>query len=339
MAVGFFVGLLRWRLSVASALQTLGIRIRDGGDAETLRAMLAEAIGDPTLQLVYRVPARGGLWVDADGREVALPGPGSGQHVTEIRDGDRRVAAMVHDEALRDQEDLIEAAAGYARITLDNRRLYAQVEKSLAEVRESRARIVASADRERRRIERDLHDGAQQRLVALRIKLELAEEELAADPGAGRERLHALGAEIDRALDEIRHLARGVYPPLLAGGGLADALRAAALSASIAATVSTDGIGRYPPEVESAVYFCCLEALQNAAKHGGAGTEVTVSLAEDDRLRFEVRDDGAGFDTGTARGAGLTNMRDRVTAVGGELNVASAPGRGAVVTGSVPISS
>jgi signal transduction histidine kinase len=339
MAAGFFVGLLRWRLFVANALQSLGLRIHAGADAETLRANLAEALDDPNLRLVYRVPSGGGSWADANGKRVELPEPGSGQRATKITDGDREIAAIVHDDALRDQDELVEAAAGYARVALDNRRLYAEVESSLEEVRESRARIVASADAERRRIERDLHDGAQQRLIALRIKLGLAEEALRQDPDAGAERLHALGPEVEATLDEIRSLAHGVYPPLLADRGLTEALRAAALHAPLAATVSSDGIGRYPPEVESAVYFCCLEALQNAAKHAEGATRVSISLSDGDALRFEVRDDGAGLAAGRPPGAGLTNMRDRVTALGGDLEVASAAGAGVVVTGSIPVGS
>jgi signal transduction histidine kinase len=338
MAAGFFLGLLRWRLFVAGALQSLGLKIRETNDAETLRATLAQALEDPTLRVLYWAPAQGGRWLDERGREMALPEPGSGQRFVSIRDGDRDLAAIVHDDALRDQEELVEAAAGYARITLENQRLYAEVEASLEEVRDSRARIVASADRERRRIERDLHDGAQQRLVALRIKLELAEQALEDDPDAGRAQLHALGGEVEETLEEIRALAHGVYPPLLSDEGLAEALRAAARRAPVEVTISVDGIGRYPPEVESAVYYCCLEALQNTAKHAGEGARVSVSLAEDDRLRFEVRDDGRGF-AEAIPGAGLTNMRDRVTAVGGDLDVASEPGRGVVVAGSVPIPS
>jgi signal transduction histidine kinase len=337
MAAGFFLGLVRWRLFVATSLQTLGSRIRDADDSETLRARLAEAIGDPTLQLVYWVPERGGHWVDADGKEAALPELGSGRGITEVREGSRRLAAMLHDEVLGDQDELIQAAAGYALIAVDNQRLYAEVETSLVEVSESRARMIASADRERRRIERDLHDGAQQRLVALRIKLELAEEALRDDPAGARPRLQALGAEVEATLDEIRALAHGVYPPLLADQGLAEAVRAAALRAPLPVTTRFDGIGRYPLEVETAVYFCCLEALQNAAKHAEGATGVTISIAEDDQLRFQIRDDGAGFSVDGARGAGLTNMRDRATAVGGELDVVSEPGRGALVTGSVPI--
>jgi signal transduction histidine kinase len=339
MAAAFLAGLLRWRLFVARALQSLGLTMRDGRGSAKLQSTLADALGDPTLRLFYRVPAGGGLWLDAYGARAALPEPRTGQLVTTVEGADGEpIAAIIHDAALRDHDELIDSVAGYARITIDNMRLYAEVQASLAQVRESRARIVASADRERRRIERDLHDGAQQRLVALRIKLELAEEALRRDPEAGPARIRDLGADVEQTLEEIRALAHGVYPPLLSDEGLGEALRASALRAPLPATVSVDGIGRYAPEVESAVYFCCVEALQNAAKHAGPGANVSVRLTEDDRLRFEIRDDGAGFDPGVARrGAGLTNMRDRISAVGGDLELSAAPGEGAAVIGSVPV--
>jgi signal transduction histidine kinase len=245
----------------------------------------------------------------------------------------------VHDAALSDQHEFVEAVASYALIALENQRLTAKVESSLREVRASRARILSSADRERRRIERDLHDGAQQRLVALRVQLELAEELVRGDPERGRKRMHELGEEVGATLEEIQALARGVYPSLLADRGLAEALGAAALRLPLAATVEPDGIERYPEDVESAVYFCCLEAMQNASKHAPDAHSVMITLDQTgDELRFEVRDDGAGFDEATASpGAGLTNMRDRLAAVGGHVEVRSVPGRGTVVTGSVPL--
>jgi signal transduction histidine kinase len=326
MSAGFFLGLLRGRLFSARALEQLGMRLHAGLDPPGLRTALAETLDDPSLGLAYWIPLDGGRWVDADGQPVELPVPGSGHCVTEVADGDRRIAAIVHDEALREQQDLIDAGAAYARIALDNQRLIANA-----------ARILATADGERRRIERDLHDGAQQRLVALRIELELTEELVREDPDTGLEKLHGLGGEIEATLEEIRSLARGVYPALLSDQGLAEALRAAALRAPMPATVEPDRIGRYPQDVESAVYFCCLEALQNASKHARGASRVIISLTHDETLRFEVRDDGAGFDAEAApRGAGLTNMRDRLGAIGGELTIASEPGRGAVVRGSVP---
>ena len=265
------------------------------------------------------------------------PEPDSAQCLTEVRDGERRVAAILHDAALREDRELLEAVASYASIALRDQRLAAQVESSSRELRESRARILASADGERRRIERDLHDGAQQRLVALRIQLELVEELMESDPQRGMEKLHALGGEVGKTLDEIMALARGIYPSLLGDRGLAEALRAAALRTPISASVEPDGVGRYPQDVESAVYFCCLEAMQNASKHARGAHAITISLRQDHALRFQVRDDGAGFDSATATpGAGLTNMRDRLVAVGGELSIRSSSG-GTVVTGSVPL--
>jgi signal transduction histidine kinase len=206
----------------------------------------------------------------------------------------------------------------------------------------SRARIAASSERERRRIERDLHDGAQQRLVALRIELELAEELVLRDPELGARRLRRLERELDEALEELRALAHGVYPPLLADHGLPRALRAATERCAVPVQLEVRGVGRYAPAVEGAVYFCVLEALQNVLKHARGVRRVAVAL--DGRLpgelRLSVRDDGAGFAAGGADGAdggaGVTNMRDRLAALGGDVEVASAPGVGTSVRGWVP---
>ncbi len=265
------------------------------------------------------------------------PTPESGRALSEIRDGNRLVAGIVHDAALSGQREFVQAVSSYALVALENRRLTAKVESSLREVRQSRARILASADRERRRLERDLHDGAQQRLVALRIQLELAEELVARDPERGIAKLHALGEDVGETLDQIRELAHGVYPSLLADRGLAEALRGVSHRLPVEGRLRAAGIGRYPAEVESAVYFCCLEAVQNATKHAADATVVAITLSDGDALRFEVRDDGGGFDGEVAEGAGMTNMRDRLAAVGGELEIRSAVGRGTVVTGTVPL--
>jgi signal transduction histidine kinase len=211
------------------------------------------------------------------------------------------------------------------------------VESSLTELRESRARILAAADDERRRIERDLHDGGQQRLVALRIRLELAEEVMSQDPGRARSVLHRLGGEVDAALDELRSLAAGVYPSLLSARGLSDALRTAALQSPMPTSVKVDGSDRYPREVETAAYFCCVEALQNVAKHAPGATSVTVFLSRNGDLRFEVRDDGPGFVVDDATGHGLLNMRDRIAAVGGTLEIRSVLGAGTAVVGTIPV--
>ena len=241
------------------------------------------------------------------------------------------------------QRRVIEAQR--AELASHNVRLDSALRTSLAELRlradelqASRARIVAAADAERRRIERDLHDGAQQRLTSLAIRLRLAAE--VAGPDAELASLLAeLGTEVHDTAQELRRLAHGIYPPLLRDSGLAAALSAASRHSPLPTTVQAASLGRYPVGVEAAVYFCCLEALQNAGKHAGEGATVCVRVREDPgTLMFEVADDGAGFDAGShGLGAGFLNMADRLGAFGGGLRVDSAPGRGTRVTGTVPV--
>jgi signal transduction histidine kinase len=191
---------------------------------------------------------------------------------------------------------------------------------------------------ERRRIEQDIHDGAQQRLVALRINLELAAEQTEGDDPARAKVLRALGTDVGTAIDEVRSLARGIYPGVLADRGLVAALRSAARRASLPTTVLAAGVRRYSRQVETAAYFCCLEALQNADKHAHGATAVVVDLSDDGVLRMEVRDDGAGFDAGAApAGAGFVNMRDRLAAVDGELATLSRPGHGTRLIVTIPL--
>ena len=337
IAAGFFVGLFQRRLYASDALQKLAAHVTGRSTPGEIQTALADALQDPSLQIVHGVNGTPRRWIDTEGHSVDPPGPDSGRHLSEIRDGDRIVAGIVHDSALCNQHDLVEAVGSYALIALDNRRLTDRVESSLREVRKSRARIMASADHERRRLERDLHDGAQQRLVALRIQLELLEESLVRDPERARVKLHALGENVGETLDEIRELAHGVYPSLLADRGLAEALRGVSLSSPIASRLRTRKIGRYPAEVESAVYFCCVEAIQNASKHAAGSSALEITLWQDYALHFQVRDDGPGFDGNMVEGAGVTNMRDRLAAVGGELEISAVPTGGTVVTGRVPL--
>jgi signal transduction histidine kinase len=338
MSVGFLIGLLRWRIHTADSLLGLTRGLRDQGGAQRRRALIADTLSDPTVELAYRRSEDGGAWHDADGAPVTLPPPGGDRHATVISDDTGPVAAVIHDAALSEQSPFVEAVGSYALVWDHNRRLAAQVEESLAELRASRARILVAADDERRRIERDLHDGGQQRLVALRIRLELAEETMTTSPARARQMLHRLGDDVDAALEELRALAAGVYPPMLEDRGLSAAIRAAALQSPIPARVSVHGSDRYPEDVETAAYFCCVEALQNVAKHAPEATSVQIALSRNGDLRFEVSDNGSGFAQGGREpGRGLLNMRDRLGAVGGELEVSSGPGEGTTVVGRVPV--
>jgi signal transduction histidine kinase len=230
-------------------------------------------------------------------------------------------------------------------VVLHARRLDAALADTLAELRlaneelrASRARLVAAADAARHRIERDLHDGAQQQLVSLAVTLRLARDALDDDPADARALLADLADDARAAIQQLRDLAHGIYPPLLADAGLAEALRAAASRGTQPVHVRAEGVGRYPADVEAAVYFCCLEALQNAAKHApSASVEVRLD-AEHDGLHFAIVDDGPGFEpTATPPGHGLQHMADRVGAIGGRVAWETAPGHGTTVRGRVPV--
>jgi signal transduction histidine kinase len=337
IALAFLVGIMRWRLFASRALLRLAERVRATSDPATLQGALEEAFGDPTIRLAF--PGVNGTsgWVDSLGHPVTLPQPGSGHSHTEICDRGTVLAAVIHDEALQADPQVMAGAMSIAGVVLHNQRLADEASTATGAVRRSRARIAAAAELERRRIERDLHDGAQQRLVALRIELELAEELVRHDPEQGANRLHALEQEVDWALEELRELAHGVYPPLLADQGLIEALLAVARRSPLHVEIEAHGVERYPPEVESAVYFCVLEALQNVVKHAAA-RRVVVRLdgGKQSELALSVRDDGVGArEAPIVPGIGITNMRDRLAAVGGELEVRSTTGVGTTVRGRV----
>jgi signal transduction histidine kinase len=258
------------------------------------------------------------------------------------------VAERPVDDRLFTQEEeraIVEVARQLGAM-LHNAKLDSALQASLDEVRRqadeiqaSRGRIVAAADQARRKIERDLHDGAQQHLVALAVRVKLVEQLLERDPEKARAALDDLESGLEDALQELRDLAHGIYPPLLADKGISAALTRAARRAAQVVTVDADGLGRFAPEAEATVYFCVLEAIQNAGKYAGDGATVTIRVREEDHtLTFVVSDDGVGFDVrGAGMGAGFTNMLDRLGALGGTLRVDSAPGQGTRVTGTVPV--
>ncbi len=246
-------------------------------------------------------------------------------------------------------DDVDAALAELARqigLVLRNVRLDAELQASLAqlrrqaeELRASRARVVAAADGERRRIERDLHDGAQQHLVALEANLGAVRELIDSDPEQAKAILAELRGAVHEAMEEFRDLAHGIFPPLLQDRGLEEALTNAARRAHISTRFETNARGRYDPEIEATVYFCCVEALQNAAKHAGEGARATIRLhTTEETLSFEVTDDGSGLDPAhTTFGTGLTNMRDRVEANGGALRIESTLGGGTRVSATIPL--
>ena len=258
------------------------------------------------------------------------------EHLVDVVDRGERLGAlsvaMPATEPLRSSgERLMQDLASQAGLVLRNVRL-------IEELRSSRRRLVAAQDDERRKIERNLHDGAQQQLVALAVQLKLARSMVERDPAKAAALLDTLQGSATDALEDLRDLARGIYPPLLADKGLATALEAQARKAVVPVTVEADGVGRFPADVESAVYFSCLEALQNIGKYADAATaRITLSDGSGE-LRFEIRDDGRGFDpSATSYGTGLQGIADRLAALGGELVVTSAPGDGTAVAGRLPV--
>jgi signal transduction histidine kinase len=339
IALAFLAGLVSWRLFASDALQRLAENVNASPTAPQLQQALATALGDPTLRVVFPV-SRGAGWIDCLGAPVTFPAPGSGRRVTDVYHHGSLVALLDHDETLAAHSPLLDAGAAMTAMALDNERLTVQAASAARRERLSSARIAASAERERRRIERDLHDGAQQRLVALGIELELATELVQKDPDRGVRRLRELRGQVDIALDEVRSLAHGVYPPLLADEGVVEAIRAVASRAPIHTEVEAHDVGRLPTELESAVYFCVSEALQNALKHAEGARNVYVRFDRTgERLRFSIRDDGAGMPPDKIMdGRGITNMRDRVTTLGGDVRVTSRAAVGTTVRGWVPTS-
>ncbi len=248
------------------------------------------------------------------------------------------VSVPAADPLTPEQERMISELAAQAGLVLRNVGLTAELRARLEELQRSRERLVAAQDEERRRIERNLHDGAQQQLIALAVKARLAQQLAERDPGASAGLLGDIQHDADAALDDLRDLARGIYPPLLADQGLGAALDAQARKAPIPVTVDVADDARYPQAVESAVYFCCLEALNNVAKYADASRASVRIDREDGRLRFEVADDGRGFDVeATTQGTGLQGMADRLDALGGGFEVRSTPGSGTTISGSLTL--
>jgi signal transduction histidine kinase len=318
------VGQARARSYASAAAGHLVIRGRaEGVSPERIRDWLRDALGDPTLEIAFWNPGRLGF-VDTDGNSVDWTTPSPGRAVTPVSNHGRPVAAIEHSASLQEATEILDGLAETALMLLENTRL-------VDDLRASRSRIVASADEERHRLERDLHDGAQQRLYLLQIKLGRLRQGVADDRLVGE--IEEIEADAAAALEELRVLAHGIFPTVLVESGVPEALRAFAVDAPIPVRVTDHWVGRCSPTIEAALYFCALEAIQNAAKHAGDGARVMVDLDRNgDRVDLSIEDDGPGFQpAGVSGGMGFVTMRDRIGAVGGELEIISQPGAGVTV--------
>jgi signal transduction histidine kinase len=331
--LAFLWGVLRIRL-VRGTVGKLVIEL-EGTPAGGLRDTLARTLRDPSLRLAFWLPDLGS-YVDSEGRPVELPGARSAQAVTLLEREGAPLAALIHDPALSNEREMVEAVGAAARLKLENERLHAEARAQLEEVRASRARIVTAVDDARRKVERDLHDGAQQRLVTLSLGLRMAQEQLGenADPAVAAT-LAESAVELKLALTELRELARGIHPAILTEEGLGPALESLAERSPLPAEVRVAHAERLALAVEASAYFVVAEALANAAKYSGA-SKVTIDVAHTDgRLVVEVADDGVGG-ADPSKGSGLRGLADRVAALDGRLEVDSPPGRGTRVVAEIP---
>jgi signal transduction histidine kinase len=328
LPLGFLIALLQAERFAGGAIQRMLARLADRPTPEQWRATIADVLDDDALRLGYYDPSTR-RYRESDGAFLTRPPAGAGRSWVPIERGGRAVAAMVIDETLAEDPEFVRAAASGTLLAVENGDLEGKL-------RASRTRILEAGHAERRRIERDLHDSTQQRLVSLRIHLTLAGERLERQDEQAM--LERLGADVDDAIDELRTVAHGIYSPVLAERGVGAALASVARHSAIGVRIQDGWLGRPSEAVETTVYLCCQECLQNVAKHAGRGASATVRLSEGDgRVRFSVEDDGAGFDRDAVEsGDGLTNLADRVAAVGGTLDIDARVGRGTRISGEIP---
>jgi len=329
----FLASLLGLRLRRAGVAGLI-VRLGRVGDVAGLRDALADALRDPSLELAFWVPDRRG-YVDAQGGAMALPEPGSRRAATLVERDSRRIGALVHDRAPGHEPELVDAVAAAAGFALENAQLQAALRARLVELRASRVRLIEAAAAERRRIERNLHDGAQQRLVSVAFALGLARSRMATDAAAARDVLAEAQTGLAQALDELRRLSQGIHPGVLVERGLRAAIAELAWAAPVPVHLRWDAPERLAEPVELAGYYVVAEALANAAKHAEA-TDIRVYVSKQDgRIAVEIGDNGlGGADAGG--GTGLRGLVDRVEALGGELSVHSPVGTGTTVRVELP---
>ena len=331
---GFFAALIAAELFAGRTLRRLVRESMGRPSLRELERMLRGPLGDPGLRLGFWHPPKH-AFAGADGEVLA---PSRGQTLTKVERDRRPAVAIVHDKQLAEDPELVQAAGAVALLALENAQLEGAWKESLRDLADSRTRLVAAADTERRKLERDLHDGAQQKLMAIQFNVRLAQDQVK-DAGFTRQ-LEAIGDAADDALDELRTLAHGIYPHVLRDLGLAEGLRTFARTAPVPIQITDRGIGRCPRPIEAAIYFCSTEAIQNVVKHAGHEAHIEVTLERDrEGVRFAIADDGVGMDRAAVReGDGLLGMRDRIGAVGGAVDIISRPGSGTTVRGTVPLS-
>jgi signal transduction histidine kinase len=332
--IGFLVATLRLR-SAPGPLGPFAAGLERPRGEGRVGDALRTALSDPSLQLLR--PAESGTWIGEDRAEASLPAADEGRATTLVGPGDQPLAAIVHHPALLEQPELVEAVVRVLRLALENERLESELREQLQAVTESRERIVTAAEEERRRVERDLHDGAQQRLVGVMLALQQARRSADAEavPEALRRDLDAAARETTEAVRELRELARGIHPAILEDEGLGAAVAALARRAGIPVDVRLELDGRLPRLVESTAYFTIAEALTNTQRHARASRATVHVVRAGDAVDIEVSDDGIGG-ASPERGSGLRGLADRVTALGGRLDVDSEAGRGTRVRATIP---
>jgi signal transduction histidine kinase len=330
----FLASFVHARMAQGGAVGELMTKLSAPPRPGYVRDALAEALEDPSLELVFWLPERG-RYVDADGRDYDVPDDDPSRAVTRVERDGECVAAIVHDPTLPQLPGHVEAAGAAAALALDNERLDAELRAKIGELRGSRERMLRIGLEERRRLERDLHDGAQQRLVSMALNIRLARAKLNEDPLAAEQLLATAGSELDSALAELRELARGIHPAVLTDRGLATALETLANRAPVPVEVGELPDERLPEAVELAAYFVVAEALTNVAKYSEASHATVQVERQNGRVVVEVADDGiGGADPG--RGTGLRGLADRLAVLEGRLEVESAQGHGTTVTARIP---
>jgi signal transduction histidine kinase len=328
----FLIGLLSARLA-HSALADLLVEMRAEPAPADLRDALSRALRDPSLTLAYWLPEFES-WADVDGRAVELPQAGGGQTTTLVRRDGAPVAALVHDASLDDEPELLDAVSAAAGIALESARLHAELGARLEELRGSRVRVIEAGQKERQRLERNLHDGAQQRLVALSLELTMLKRRFDADPETSTSIDHARG-EIALSLEELRDIARGLHPAVVSGHGLAVALESLAARAPVPVRLTVELGQRLPEPLEVAAYYLVSESLANIGKHAHASSATVAVARVNGHVVVEVVDDGIGG-ADTERGSGLRGLADRVEALDGRLRVWTPAGQGTRVRAEIP---